>query len=296
MNETQPFISICLPAWNSAKFIRDAIACVFAQTCNDWELVLIDDGSTDETYAIMQEFAGLPRIRVMKNERNLGQKGIFNRCMDEAHGKWIVLLGADDSLVPHTVATLKAELEIRPDTVIWIHNHLNRGFGRPPHLVTAFDQVREFGAMEFAEMVYLKGNIFGEITNFVVRRDAVAKLKPPFSDGTQTVDIRCWMRVAAANVDGRVVYWPEALSHILEHDSSVSSTNNRTGETYVDFFRLPVDLLEVPWRRKILFSQCLRMLWCGLKFGHQLPAGKRTLPCRTAITLLKRALLGHFAR
>jgi glycosyltransferase involved in cell wall biosynthesis len=293
MTEQKPFITICLPAWNAAVFLRQAIACVYAQTSDDWELLMVDDGSKDDTWAIMQEHADNPKVRILQNERNLGQAGVFNRMMGEIRGKWMILLAADDFIVPHTVATLKAELENQPETVLWIHNHLNRGFGRKPHLVTVYDYVQTFETMEFAELVYLKGNIFGEITNFVVRHDAIAKIHPPFKDGTQTVDIRCWMRVAAANPGKQVIYWPEALAHILEHDSSVSSNNTRSGETFVDFFRLPTDLLDVKWRKKVLLLQVLRMIYCWFKFGRRLPAGKKGLPIRTAGKLLQHVFAGN---
>ena len=292
MSEAQPFVSICLPAWNSAAFIRRSIGSVLAQTCTDWELLVVDDCSSDDTWTIIKEYAGQPRVKILRNEKNLGQNENFNHCLRLTRGKWILILAADDFIVPHMIETLKAEVTSRPDAVLWVQNHLNRGFGKPPHLVTVAECVREYEADEFAELLYLKGNIFGEISNFTARRDALMKIEPPFKEGTQTVDLRCWVRMMKANPAGRVVYWPEPLTHILEHDASISSTNNRTGETYVDFFRLPVDLLGVKWRRKVLFWQFLRMLRCALKFGHKLPAGKRLLPYQTAFTLLKQTLAG----
>jgi glycosyltransferase involved in cell wall biosynthesis len=292
MNETQPFLSICVPAWNSSAFIRKCISSVLAQTCDDWELLIVDDCSQDDTWSILQEYAGLPRVKVLRNERNLGQNENFNHCLRMTRGKWLMILAADDAIVPHTVETIRVELRPRPDAVLWVQNHLNRGLGRMPHLVTVDDCVREYGVTEFAELLYLKGNIFGEISNFVARRDALMRIEPPFREGSQTVDLRCWVRMMWASPDGRVVYWPEALTHILEHAASISSANNRTGETYLDFFRLPVDLLEVPWRRRVLFLQCLRMLKCALRFGGQLPAGKKLLPYQAAFTLCKRALFG----
>lgn len=293
MSEAQPFISICLPAWNSAAFIRKSIGSVLAQTCDDWELLVVDDCSSDDTWKIMQEYAGQPRVKILRNEKNLGQNENFNHCLRMTRGKWILILAADDFIVPHTIETIKREVEQRPDAILWVQNHLNRGFGKLPHLVTVDNYVREYEANEFAELLYLKGNIFGEISNFSARRDALMKIAPPFKEGTQTVDLRCWVRVMKANLTGRVIYWPEALTHILEHEASISFTNNRTGETYVDFFRLPTDLMDVTWRREVLVLQALRMLRCALKFGRLLPAGKKLLPYQTALALLKRALAGN---
>ena len=291
-NQQQPFLSICIPAWNSSAFIRKSVSSVLAQTCKDWELLIVDDCSRDDTWEIMQEYAGLPNVRIFRNEKNLGQNENFNHCIPMMTGKWVMILASDDYLVPHMVETMKTEVTERPYAILWVQNHLNRGFGRPPHMVTVHEAVRIFDAREFAELLYLKGNIFGEISNFVARRDALLKLQPPFRDGSQTVDLRCWIRLMAANPEGKVIYWPEPLTHVLEHDASISSTNNRTGETYLDFFQLPVELLEVHWRRSVLLWQCLRMLRCALKFGNLLPAGKKALPFATAWQLFKRALSG----
>lgn len=293
MNEKQPFLSICLPAWNSAAFIRKSVGSVLAQTCDDWELFIVDDCSKDDTWQIIQEYAGHPRVKIWRNEQNLGQNENFNQTILHTRGRWVYILASDDYIVPHAVQTMKTELEARPDAILWVQNHLNRGFGQPPHLVTVDNFVHEYGAIEFAELLYLKGNLFGEISNFAARRDALIKIQPPFRDGTQSVDLRCWARMTTATPEGKVVYWPEALTHVLEHEASISSSNNRTGETYVDFFRIPTDLLDIPWRRSVLLYQALRMSYCALKFGNKLPAGNKSLPFKTIFTLLERALMGR---
>lgn len=246
----------------------------------------MDDHSTDQTWAMMNEYAGGQRTRLYRNERNLGQNGNFARCLQLARGEWFLLLAADDMLVPEAVQTVKAVLQSRPDAVMWIHNHISSGLGLPPHLVTVHEQVHEYLAMEFAELLYLKGNIFGEISNHVIRRSAVLKVSCPFVDGGQSVDFRCWMRVAACNPDGRVIYWPEALAQVLEHDASRSAANLRSGEVYIDFFNLPVEMFDIRWRRSVLAYQFFRVLYCAVKFGWRLPSGKRSLPFQTALILL----------
>lgn len=293
MTETPPFFSVCIPAWNSAAFIRKSIGSVLAQTCDDWELLVVDDCGADETWTIMQEYAGMPRVRILRNEKNLGQNENFNHCIRQTGGRWILILAADDQIVPHTLETVKRELEAESEAVLWVHNHLNRGFGKSPHLVTVDECMRVYEAREFAELLFLKGNIFGEISNYLVRRDALAKIQPAFREGSQTVDLRCWVRLVSANPAGRVVYWPEALTHILEHEASISTQNNRTGETYLDFFRLPVELMGLGWRRPVLLLQALRMIRCAVKFGHRLPAGRKLLPYQTVYALLRRALTGN---
>jgi glycosyltransferase involved in cell wall biosynthesis len=100
-----PLVSVCIPVYNCAPFIAEAIQSVLAQTLTDWELVIVDNASTDGTLDVVKRFApadgsGDARIRVLRNETNIGAAGNWNRCLDEARGKYIKILPADDLLRP----------------------------------------------------------------------------------------------------------------------------------------------------------------------------------------------------
>ena len=90
-------ISIVMPAYNAAKFIRSAIASVQAQSYSNWELLVIDDGSKDETIEIVKELAkDDARIRLLQNEKNMGVAKTRNRGIELARGEYIALLDSDD--------------------------------------------------------------------------------------------------------------------------------------------------------------------------------------------------------
>lgn len=97
---TQISVSIILPTHNGAKYIKRAIGSVVAQTFSDWELLVINDGSTDETENIIKEYVNKDaRIIYLKNEINLGiQKGL-NRGLKEAKGEYIARIDDDDEWV-----------------------------------------------------------------------------------------------------------------------------------------------------------------------------------------------------
>ena len=89
-------ISIVTPCCNSEKYIADTIQSVFAQTCGDWEMILVNDGSTDGTRTILSEYERMdPRIRVIDQE-NAGVAEARNRGVREAKGEWIAFLDSDD--------------------------------------------------------------------------------------------------------------------------------------------------------------------------------------------------------
>ncbi len=98
-----PAISVILPAYNAAKFIRPAIESVLKQSCGDFELLVIDDGSTDATRSIISEYSD-SRLRLLVNERNLGLTATLNRGLGEARGEFIARQDADDVSQPERFA------------------------------------------------------------------------------------------------------------------------------------------------------------------------------------------------
>ncbi|MBR2988532.1 MAG: glycosyltransferase family 2 protein, partial [Clostridia bacterium] len=88
-------VSIIMPTYNSAKFIGESITSVLNQTYTDWELIIVDDCSTDNTEEIVTSF-GDERISYIKNEVNSGAAVSRNRAIDLAQGKWIAFLDSDD--------------------------------------------------------------------------------------------------------------------------------------------------------------------------------------------------------
>lgn len=85
-----------MPAFNREKFIAESIRSVLAQSFTDYELIVIDDGSTDRTIEIASKFKSDPRIRIVKNEKNLGIPLTRNKALSLARGKYIAPLDSDD--------------------------------------------------------------------------------------------------------------------------------------------------------------------------------------------------------
>lgn len=116
----QNFVSILLPAWNGAHRISRAIESVLAQTYPDWELLVIDDGSTDETSLIVGGYGMRdPRIHYIKNESNLGVQKSLNKGLREAKGEYIARIDDDDEWVDKTKLQKQIDfLHANPDHVL----------------------------------------------------------------------------------------------------------------------------------------------------------------------------------
>ena len=93
-------VSIIMPSYNTAKFISETIESVLAQTYPNWELIIVDDCSTDDTDAVVCPYLVDDRIRYIKNEKNRGAAVSRNRALREAKGKWVAFLDSDDLWFP----------------------------------------------------------------------------------------------------------------------------------------------------------------------------------------------------
>lgn len=95
-----PNVTVFIPVYNRARFVRGAIESTLAQTYGDFELLVIDDGSTDRSVEIIKSFDD-PRIRLVQNEKNLGLPTTRNLGLELARGEFIALLDSDDISLPH---------------------------------------------------------------------------------------------------------------------------------------------------------------------------------------------------
>lgn len=93
-------VSIIMPSYNTGAFIKKAIQSVLNQSYKNWELIIVDDCSTDNTEEVVLPFLNDQRIRYIKNEKNSGAAVSRNRALREAKGKWIAFLDSDDLWLP----------------------------------------------------------------------------------------------------------------------------------------------------------------------------------------------------
>jgi len=110
----KPLVSIMMPAYNAGKYIRRAIESVLAQTYENWELIIIDDCSTDNTYEIAASYKD-PRIRILRHEQNMGVGSSRNDALSASRGQWVAVLDADDEWLPQRLERLIKETDGRED-------------------------------------------------------------------------------------------------------------------------------------------------------------------------------------
>lgn len=111
---TTPRISVLMPVYNGGAYLRPAIDSILAQTFTDFEFLIIDDGSTDDSLAIARSYAD-PRIRLEPNGRNLGLIATLNRGLGLVRGEYIARMDCDDISFPGRLARQVAMLDRHPE-------------------------------------------------------------------------------------------------------------------------------------------------------------------------------------
>ena len=116
-----PKVSVVIPTYNRAHLLRRALDSVFAQTYGNFELLLIDDGSTDDTAGLVAGYDD-PRLRYLRQDGNRGVAAARNRGMREASGSLIAFLDSDDEWLPEKLARHVAVFEANPPSVGLIYS------------------------------------------------------------------------------------------------------------------------------------------------------------------------------
>ena len=116
----QPKISILMGIYNCAKTLPEAVDSILAQTYPHWELILCDDGSSDDTYAVAEGYRQQypEKIILLKNARNMGLNHTLNHCLQHATGEYIARMDGDDVSLPERFEKELAFLQTHPEYAI----------------------------------------------------------------------------------------------------------------------------------------------------------------------------------
>ncbi len=192
-----PLISVIIPFFNASRYLKESIESVISQTFDDWELILIDDGSTDDSVQIVTRLSLTePRIKIL-SQKNAGQAAARNNGIKSSKAKFIAFLDADDIWVKNKLEVQLKHLESEKVDVIYslgilmFENDNNRT--EPYHWVTGrldgmamFEELTKSNFMN-PGTVLLRRSIFDKVGLF----DEVDALR-----GTEDFDL--WMRITRA--------------------------------------------------------------------------------------------------
>src|SRR5713101_2969912 len=209
-------VSVCIPAYNGQDYVSKSVESVLQQSFSDWELVICDDASTDETPDICRSFQDR-RIRYLRFDRNGGQAVNWNRCLEAAAGEYIVLLHQDDMLAP-TYLGRAVEVLDRHSSVGLVHcsvQHVDAN-GNPILLQRTYEADR----VQPGEALWRELVVRGCVVNpaGVMVRKAAYRVVGPFTTRIHWgIDWHMWIRIA---IRFEVAYLTDTLAFYREHAQS----------------------------------------------------------------------------
>ncbi len=226
-----PTVSVVLPVFNCEKYIGAAIDSIVTQTFHDFELVIVNDGSTDNTESIVQEFSD-PRIVYRKNEKNLGLIYTLNKGIEAARGKYIARMDSDDVSLPDRLHQQSEFLEQHPDvgivatTIINIDEH-DRQLG-------VWELDRKTLSHSIIRKTMLRENC---ISHPSVMGKAELFHRFPYRPKQKNVeDYDLWLRLLANNIQFAKIANPLLLYRV--HPSSVTSVILKNKNFYFKHFHM----------------------------------------------------------
>ncbi|HEX6160191.1 MAG TPA: glycosyltransferase [Thermoanaerobaculia bacterium] len=276
-------ISVIVASYNYGHLLGEALQSVLAQTTGDWECIVVDDGSTDDTASVVARFDD-SRIRSVRQE-NRGLAAARNRGLAEARGAYLQFLDADDRLAPEKLAVQAAFLDAHaevdivigpvtffrseaPDVVLYsLRGHLSRPLA--PRVESTSEAMRLLEHMNI--MV---------VTAPLVRR-SVLERAGAFNERLRACeDWDLWLRAARSGASFRYVDHPTSLAFVRTHETSMS----RSGE------RMTLGLIEGSrtWEGGDPLPRVYEMAagLAGVMEGHRLRGARRILRASRRATVL----------
>jgi len=259
----RPTASVCIPAFNGAPWIREAIDSALAQDFTDLEVVVCDDASADETVELAMQVDD-PRVRVVANRDRVGLASNWNRSVLESRGAHIKFLMQDDRLAPGCIGRMLEVANGSPEIgMVFCSRQLEFDEPDDPASVVFLERFGELhsrlgtlarvndGQALFAAMQRdrFRDNMIGEPTAVMVSREALARLGLFNSRLHQLTDHEMWLRIAYFYQVGFV---SEPLATFRIHARSASVSNERSGSDWLDRVWLLEGLRTYPEIRKRL--------------------------------------------
>jgi hypothetical protein len=232
-----PKVSVVIPNYNHARYLRQRIESALGQTFQDFEVILLDDCSTDASRSILSEYANDPRVRISLNEKNSGSSfKQWNKGVGLARGEYVWVAESDDyadkRLLERLVGVLDEEAALTfaycRSWEVFEDGRQDRFLDVPLGFLDAQRWARDFHADGLEEC-----QDYFVVTNPVPNASAVVFRKAVYERvGGADESLRLcgdWKLWAAMAFEGRIAYLAEPLNYHRTHGETVRSKSNRTG-------------------------------------------------------------------
>jgi glycosyltransferase involved in cell wall biosynthesis len=195
----RPKVSVCVPVYNTVKYIKEAIDSILNQSYNEFELVIVDNCSTDGTSEILRTYHD-SRIRLFRNECTVSVPKNWNKCLEYAEGDYVAIYHADDIYYPNIVEEEAAVLDKYPDVgavfafadYLYMEKIPNREMVMP----NIFKEINIYDAKETINLVMRYASIFFCPT-VMMRKSIIARVGGYNDhDYKWTFDLDMWLKLS----------------------------------------------------------------------------------------------------
>jgi glycosyltransferase involved in cell wall biosynthesis len=230
-----PLISVLITVYNRERYVAEAVESVLAQTMRDFEVIIVDDASTDGSAKIVEKYAGLDsRVRFFRNDRNLGDFPNRRRAAEHARGQYLKYVDSDDLIYPHSLAIMAEAMEGNPDAALALgHSEPDEDCPYPWKLTPAEAWRKQFLG---------RGCLDSGPTAAIIRRDAFFEIGG-FGDWGVLNDADLWYRMSAR---WPVVLLAPGLVWWRRHERQEFTKNNAAMVYLERGFALTVERLSSP--------------------------------------------------
>ncbi|AFY71824.1 glycosyl transferase family 2 [Thalassoporum mexicanum PCC 7367] len=249
-----PLVSICIPTYNAAEFIAETLNSAIAQTYSNFEIIISDDSSSDETAAIVascQEQLGdqRDRLRWLSHDR-YGVVGNWNFCISQAQGKYIKFLFQDDLLRPDCLTQMVALAEqdeqiglvFAPRHVICtdqasfdpLYINITEAWSKLEPIQSGLDLLSD------PKLLTPPFNKIGEPTAVLIRTEVFEQVGLFDINLVQVVDLDMWLRIMT---QFKIGFIDQVLSDFRVHQHQQSNQNEHSGQSWIDDWRLQFKML-----------------------------------------------------
>ncbi len=285
-----PTFSVAVPAFNAAGTVAATLRSVLAQTRADFEVLVIDDGSTDATVDVVEPFLEDRRVRLVRQE-NRGLAGARNTALGLARGELVSLLDSDDLWLPRYLERMGETLQAHPRAAFagcdaWLFDDARgqirtmtaRGYQSAPERLPEDP--------EELLLRLLEGNIvYGGAT---IRRSALERVGPFNATLRACEDFELWLRVAAHGLGG--VRCPECLAVYRQRPGSLSSQELLMARSLRDVYRLVAEEYDVRPEVRARAALALRRLDARIALLEGRRRGVNLTPVRGRLGRLRERL------
>lgn len=251
-NRGKPLFSILIPTYNQAEYLPAALNSLLLQTDTDWEAIVVNDGSTDSTREVLEQYVSLdPRIKVF-HKKNGGTGSALNEGLRQAEGDWILWLSSDDCFGVNRLEIVRKYVLRFPD-ILFFHSNFTLydddlkekiEFGHPFHARPSPATSRQ--TLEFFNDNYING------ITVAIHRDVFDELGMFRTDVRYAQDVDFWLRVSNRY---KMMYIPESLAYTRTYSNQASLINPDrctfdTARACVDFLNqhaFPEIFREIDW-------------------------------------------------